>query len=210
MILQQIRPSKSSEKIYLLFDNGNILPLKLDDYVLEKLKSGQVITDSLFDRLSTLSLTYLLKNYALRQIAVSPKIETVLRPKLNRQIDIYFHKFSFAPIDTQPIITDLIDYLNQKKLLDPTAFASYLINRNPSKSLHYLHQLFSHYHLDLSLLISLTDDLNKIKKLIIIKTKSISKPMDFKTKTRLIGFLTRKGFAYSDIKTAIDEIVKVD
>jgi SOS response regulatory protein OraA/RecX len=209
MILQQIRPSKSPEKIYLLFNNGSLLPLKLDDYVLEKLKSGQVITDSLFDRLSVLSLTYLLKNYALRQIAISPKIETVLRPKLNRQVDIYFHKFSFAPIDTQPIIADLIDYLNQKKLLDPTTYASYLINRNPSKSLHYLRQLFSHHHLDHSLLTFSTDDLIKIKKLVDKKTKSLPKPMDFKTKTRLIGFLTRKGFAYSDIKTAIDEIVKV-
>lgn len=209
MILQQVRQSKSPEKIYLLFDNGNLLPLKLDDYVLEKLKPGQIITPPLFDRLSTLSLTYLLKNYALRQIAISPKIESVLHPKLLRQVSFYFHKFSFSPVDASPIISGVIDYLNQKNLLDPSVYASYLIRRHQGKSRSYLRQLFSHYHLAPSLLPPPTADLDKIRILIYKKTKSISKPMDFKTKTRLIGYLTRKGFAYYDIKTVIDETAKV-
>jgi len=209
MILLQIRKSKSPEKIYLLFDNGGLLPLKLDDYVLEKLKSGQEITNPLFDRLSVLSLTYLLKNYALNQIAISPKIETILRPKLLRQISYYFHKFSFASIDTSPIIADILDYLNQKKLLDPATYASYLIRRHRGKSENYLRQLFFHHHLDTSLLFGSVNDPDQIRKLINKKTKSLPKPMDFKTKTRLIGFLLRNGFAYSDIKTVIDETVKV-
>jgi SOS response regulatory protein OraA/RecX len=209
MILQQIRKSKSPEKIYLLFDNGGLLPLKIDDFVLVKIKVGMEIDFSLFSNISALSLHYLLLNYALNQIAISPKIESVLYPKLLRQINFYLHKFCYASIDTSPIIADIFSFLNQKNLLNPTVFAEYLIRRHQGKSQYYLRQLLAHHHLDPSLLLSATDDLSKIKKLINKKNKSLSKAMDFKTKNRLIGFLSRKGFAYNDIKTVIDEMVAI-
>jgi len=209
MILQKIKRSKSPEKIYLLFAGGNLLPLKLDDFVLTKVKIGTEIDHSLYSRLSALSLHYLLLNYALRQVAISPKIETILHPKLNRQTNIYLHKFSYSPIDTSKIINDVLAFLNQKNLLDHAAFAGYIIRRHQSKSQNYLRQLFFHHHLDPSLLPSVTDDLSKIKKLIVKKLKTSPKAMDFKTKNRLIGFLSRKGFAYNDIKTVIDELLSI-
>lgn len=202
MQLLQIKKSRSSDKIWLTFDNGSFLPFKLDDYVLEKLKIGDSVD---FDHLCHLSLKFLINNYALRQIAISPKIGEILLPKLKSQSRYYQKKYNFSNINPDQIINDTIDSLEEKKWLDKDGYAQFLLKKHHKKSRRYLEQLFSYYHLDKSLLV--VDDKNNLKILLLKKINKLSKQLDLSTKNKLMQSMVQKGFAYSDTKSMIDEII---
>lgn len=205
MQLLQIQRSRSSDKVWLSFDDGSYIPFKIDDVVLEKLK---INTEVDYPHLCGLSLKFLINNYALRQVAISPKIETILAPKLKNQARYYQKKYSFPSLNSDEIVDSTISYLNEKGWLDPVGYAKNLIKKHHKKSKRYLEQLFSFYHLDKSLLNS-SDDLDNMKKILLKKINHLSKPLDFKTKSKLIQSLVQKGFAYSDTKSVIDELLSV-
>jgi len=203
MQILQVKKSRSNDKIWLTFDDGSFIPFKLDDYVLEKLKIGQEVD---FNRLCQLSLKFLLNNYALRQIAISPKIGAILIPKLKNQARYYQKKYNIIAGSSQ-IIDETINYLEANNWLDKTAYAKFLIKKHSKKSKRYLEQLFNFYHLDKTLLIN--NDKVNLKNLLLKKISHISKPLDFKTKSKLMQSMVQKGFAYSDIKSVIDETLHI-
>jgi SOS response regulatory protein OraA/RecX len=203
MQILQIKKSLSSDKVWLTFDDGSFIPFKIDDVVIYKIKTGSDID---FNFLCQLSLKFLLNNYALRQIAISPKIGVILLPKLKNQARYYQKKYSFPDINSQNIINETIDYLDEKGWLDTEAYAKYILKKNYKKSKRYLEQLFSFYHLDKSLLIN--NDKENLKVLLLKKISKLPNPLDFKTKSKLIQSMVQKGFAYFDIKSIIDETTK--
>jgi SOS response regulatory protein OraA/RecX len=208
MKLLKVQKSRNPEKIYLIFKGRPPLPFFLDDYVKEKIKLGLEIDNDYFSKLSYLSLTFLLRSYGLNRLATSPHIKSTLLPKLRRQSIIYQKRW-LLKIDSQEIINNLLNYFENHELLDTASFAASLIHRHQKKSHSYLRSLFLHHRLDLSLLPLPQGEVDKIKKLLEKKIRNLSKPLDFKTKNRLFGFLLRKGFAYDDIKTVIDELLNL-
>ena len=204
MQLLQIKKSHSSDKVWLTFDDSSFIPFKIDDIVIHKIKVGSEIDH---DLLCQLSLKFLLNNYALRQIAISPKIRAILIPKLKNQVRYYQKKYSFPNINSSQIIDDTISYLESNNWLNQDNYAKFLIKKHYKKSKRYLEQLFNFYHLDKSLLTN--NDKVNLKNLLLKKMSHISKPVDFKTKTKLIQSLIQKSFAYNDIKSAIDETLTV-
>lgn len=208
MQILQIKKSRSNDQVWLTFDDGSYLPFKIDDVVLEKLKINQEVD---FNRLCELSLKFLLNNYALRQIAISPKIGAIILPKLKNQARYYIKKYLPAGrqviLNTDQIITEIINYLENNNWLDKVAYAKFLIKKHYKKSKRYLEQLFSFYHLDKNLLIN--NDKDNLKTLLLKKVTKLPNPLDFKTKNKLIQSLLQKGFAYSDIKSVIDEVLTI-
>lgn len=204
MQILQIKKSRSNDQVWLSFDDGSYLPLKIDDIVIHKIKIG--VIDN-YDFLCELSLKFLINNYALRQIAISPKIAAILIPKLKNQARYYTKKYSLPSINFNQIITDTINYLDSNNWLDKNNYAKYLLKKHHKKSKRYLEQLFSHYSLDKTLLNN--NDKDIIKNLLLKKINKLSKPLDFKTKNKLIQSLLQKGFAYSDIKSVIDEVLTI-
>ena len=204
MQLLQIKKSHSSDKVWLTFDDSSFIPFKIDDIVIHKIKVGSEIDH---DLLCQLSLKFLLNNYALRQIAISPKNRAIFIPKLKNQVRYYQKKYSFPNINSSQIIDDTISYLESNNWLNQDNYAKFLIKKHYKKSKRYLEQLFNFYHLDKSLLTN--NDKVNLKNLLLKKMSHISKPVDFKTKTKLIQSLIQKSFAYNDIKSAIDETLTV-
>lgn len=203
MQLLQIKKSQSSDKVWLTFDDGSFIPFKMDDIVVHKIKTG--IIDN-YEFLCELSLKFILNNYALHQIAISPKIGAILVPKLKNQVYYYINKYNLIVSNSDSIITDTINYLDEKGWLDKTAYAKFLVKKFSKKSKRYLEQLFSFYHLDKTLL--LNNDKDNLKNLLLKKISKLPNPLDFKTKSKLMQSMVQKGFAYSDIKSVIDEITK--
>ncbi len=204
MQLRQTKKSRSSDKIWLTFDDGSFMPFKIDDFVIHKIKIG---TEVDYNFLCQLSLKFLLNNYALRQIAISPKINQILIPKLKNQARYYQKKYSFPDINSSQIIDETINYLENNNWLNQDNYAKFLIKKHSKKSRRYLEQLFNFYHLDKTLLIN--NDKNNLKNLLLKKINKLSKPLDFKTKNKLIQSLVQKGFAYFDIKSTIDEVANI-
>lgn len=202
--LQRLLPSRRTKnRVWLIFSNSLKLPFYADDLLLFGLKTGQEINDELFEKIKTRSLYYLLYNYSLNQIALSPKISQILSPKIRQKLYFYQRKYKLSG-DYQSLIEQIIDKVSSLNLLDEISFSHHLLRKNKKHSRQYLSMLFSHYHLSLPPDLA-TTDLQNIKD-ILNKKKYLSLNLtEDSVKNKLITSLLRKGFAYNDIKTVIDE-----
>ena len=173
MKIQKLKPSRISNRINVVFDDGSYLPFFIDDVVKNSLKIGDDVD---FNKLKIISTNYLARQYALNQIALSPKTAVILKRKL---------QFKFRNFDA----TDLIESL--KPYLDDQKFTDYFVKKNKKKSSREiefrLKMLGITYHSDQS-------DQEKIEKLL-QKKKNIS-----------ISALIGRGFAYDDIKSVFAKL----
>ncbi len=207
LTLIRIIPSRRQKNLFwLIFSDKSKIPLSGDDYLKFRLKKSQPLSENLFEEIKTASLFYLLYNYALRQVALSPKIDKIILPKLKQKLYYYQHKytldgdFSFLP-------DNVLSKLKTHNLLKEDDFIEYLIRKYQCKPQNYLRQKLALYSL------KLPPDFNKDESILLQKLLTQKKYQhlnwsDPAAKNKIIASLYRKGFAYNDIKTAIDELAK--
>jgi SOS response regulatory protein OraA/RecX len=205
--LLRILPSRRiNNRVWLIFSDSFKLPFFIDDVFILGLKTNLEISKDLFEKIKTTSLYYLLYNYSLNQIALSPKISQTLSPKIKQKLYFYLRKYKLEG-DFSFLVDQIIKKLSSLGLLDETAFSNYLLRKNKKHSRQYLSRLFSFYHLDFPQDYQ-NNDIQKIKDLLIKKKYLSLNLLENSVKNKLYASLIRKGFAYSDIKTAIDELNK--
>lgn len=205
--LQRLLPSRRTKnRVWLIFSDSSKLPFFADDVVVLGLKTNLEINDELLEKIKTRSLYYLLYNYSLNQIALSPKISQTLSPKIRQKLYFYQRKYKLTG-DYQFLVDQIIDKISSLNLLDELSFSQYLLRKNKKHSRQYLSRLFSFYHLTPPQNTP-EGDIENIRD-ILLKKKYISLNFSDNTvKNKLIASLLRKGFAYHDIKTVIDELIK--
>lgn len=205
--LQRLQASRRTKnRVWLIFDNSLKLPFYVDDVLKLGLKAKLEISDELFEKIKTHSLYYLLYNYSLNQIALSPKIKQILLPKLKQKLYFYQKKYKLNG-DYQFLIEEILNKLSSLDLLDESSFSDYLLRKNKKRSRQYISRLFSFYHLTPPQ--SLPEgDIQNIKDILLRKKYLSLNLSDNTVKIKLIASLLRKGFAYNDIKIAIDESIK--
>jgi SOS response regulatory protein OraA/RecX len=205
--LLRILPSRRiNNRVWLIFSDSLKLPFFIDDVFILGLKTNLEISKDLFEKIKTASLYYLLYNYSLNQIALSPKISQTLSPKIKQKLYFYLRKYKLDG-DFSFLVDQIITKLSSQGLLDEIAFSNYLLRKNKKHSRQYLSRLFSFYHLDFPQDYQ-NNDIQKIKGLLIKKKYLSLNLLENSVKNKLYASLIRKGFAYSDIKTAIDELNK--
>lgn len=215
MILTNIKTSRIPNRVNLIFSNKSYLPLFIDDVVKLSLKKNQKIDSQKLTLIIDSSLKYLGREYALRQIAISPKSEKVLSQKLK----LFFFKkikkfklFSKNP-NTIQIIREIISDLKSKNLLNQSDYISYFIKKNKSKSKFQIKFLLNQQGIKIDSLdfdqISPKNDLVAIKKILAKKNISSLDLTDFKSKNKLFSSLFRRGFHFDDIQTAIDDLIQL-
>lgn len=177
MKILQFRPSRIKNRINITFDDGSYLPFFIDDIFILKLSRDQEIDKAKYEEIKAKSDYYLAYNYTLRQIAVSPKTEILLRQKLH-------HKYPHFNPD------QVIDIIKSKNLLNSDDYLEYFLKRHPLKSNRELQFLLSRQGIKYQ---SSQNDREKIKNLL------------KKKKNLTISALARRGFAYGDIKSVFDE-----
>lgn len=205
MILVSVKISrKNSRLLWLKFLEGRLLLLSADDFVSLGLHRLQDIDPSLFARLEKLSAVFLLREYSLRQIAISPKIRSILHPKLVVYSHRLCQKFNY-PADIFPELINLaLNRLFEENLLNESAYIDYFVHRYSRKSTAEINFRLRRLGLNPPQIDS-TSDRPKIKDLI-QKRYSRLNLLDHSDKNKVISSLARKGFAINDIKTAIDEV----
>lgn len=196
MILQRIKPCLGGKQCILYFSNNRFLPISPDDLFILKLTSGQSINHSLYQKILDSSLIFLLKSYALRQLAISPKSEKTLRLKLE-------HRF---PQAKDCHIDQTIRYLRQRNLLHQQQFLTYFLKRHSRKSARHLQYLLRREGIRYSP--PLEDEVPKILKILQHKKNTSTLLSQYPGKIRLMSSLLRRGFSLNDVKTAIDEFLK--
>lgn len=196
MILERIKPSFGGKQFLIYFSNGQFFPVSPEDVFTLKLSSGQKINNSLYQKITDSSLYFLLKSYALRQLAISPKSEKTLRLKLK-------HRY---PQANDLHIDQTICYLRQKNLLNQQQFLDYFLKRHSRKSARHLQYLLRREGIRYSL--HSNNEIPKILKILHRKKNADQLLSQNQTRIRLMASLVRLGFSLNDVKIGIDEFLK--
>jgi len=211
LTLTNIKISRVPNRVNLTFSDGSYLPFFIDDVIRLSLVKNQETDSEKLNQIISLSLTYLGKEYALHQIAISPKTETIISQKLKIFFFQKTQKFKlFSQISFTAIIDQIVQDLRDKNLLNNSDFINYFVNKNKSKSITEIKFLLRQKGINVSSLnISSSNELDSIKK--ILSKKKINKELvaDFNFKNKLYASLFRRGFQISDIKAAIDDYLSL-
>lgn len=206
-----IKTSRIKNRVNLVFSDKNYLPFFIDDIVRLSLVKNQELKLEVMEKIKFLSLIYLGKEFALRQVAISPKTEKVLFYKLKNFLKRTTHKFNLlSGTDIDLVARQIIDELKNKKFLDESDFVDYFIKKNKSKSIVQIKYLLQQQGVDVSKFkISLPNEIETIKNFLIKKKFDQNLLSDYNYKNKLYASLFRKGFSVSTIKTAIDEYLSL-
>lgn len=212
--LSNIKASRIQNRVNLIFSDGLYLPFFVDDVFKLSLKKGQEVDSEKIELLSNTSLKYLSREYALRQIANSPKNEKVLSQKLKLFLLKSKKKLNISTdFSVLPIIEDIIFELKSKDLLNESNFISYFIQRNHRKSQKQIIFLLSQQGIkvDPSLVVKLLpkNDLMLIKNFLEKKRINSDFLADFNNRQKTIAKLFNRGFHISDIKSVIDDYLNL-
>lgn len=207
--LSNIKASRITNRVNLIFSDGSYLPLFIDDVVKLSLHKGQEIDQKLYEIITNTSLLYLGREYVLRQIALSPKTEKTLKLKLKLFFQKIRKKFNLITSDSIfTLIDQIISDLNSKNLLNQESFVSYFINKNRHKSktqiLYLLSQQGIEITSDITNQLSSDGDYQLIEKYFNKKRISADLLKDFNYRQKIMAALFRRGFKLSDIKAVID------
>jgi len=208
MKILNIKYSRIKNRVNLVFSDGNYLPFFIDDVVRLSLTKHQELSQEKLDEIKSLCLLYLGKEYALRQIALSPKTEKILFQKLK----IYFLKTTqkyklLSLTSSDSIINEIISDLKTKKLLNQANYVDYFIKKNKFKSVAEIKFLLKQQGINTTSLNLSSDNENQsIKK--ILSKKHLTKELisDYSYKNKLYSSLFRRGFTLSAIKTAMKRL----
>ena len=213
MKISSIRPSNIPNRVWITFSDSSYLPFFIDDVIKLSLVKNQEINDSKLELITKTSLLFIGREYALRQIAISPKTEKIIDQKLKLffKKTILKYKINNSQLNFNQINQQIIDYLKDKKLLNDKDFINYFVKKNSRKShqqiIYMLHQFGVDQDLLLNIEFNQVNDLYKIKNFLIKKKITKSKLMDFNEKNKIKASLFRRGFNLSDINTAIDDLI---
>jgi len=212
--LSNIKASRITNRVNLIFSDGSYLPFFIDDVVKLSLHKGQDVDVPQYDIIKDKSLLYLGREYALRQIAISPKTEKKLELKLKIYFQKFKKKYNLSDVNSvSSIINDIISDLNSRNLLNKTDFTTYFINKNRHKSRTEILYLLSQQGIESTPFV--TDQLNIDNDLELIKkylNKKKINPQDLKNfnyRQKIMASLFRRGFKISDIKAVIDDQINL-
>jgi len=194
------------------FSDNSFLPLGLVAIHQLHLKKNQNIDQSRLQEITNASLSFLLKNYALRQIAISAKTEKILQQKLQVFLRQTLIKYHLSPqSDHKIIIQETLSYIQDRGLLRPQELVDRVLRKHLNKSHFYIQQLLRQKGVDPLLIPSSSphQEIAKIKRILIKKHVKIQNFSDHNTKNKTIASLSRQGFSYSDIKAAVDDLTNL-
>ncbi len=214
LLIKSIKKSAIPSRANVQLSDGNYLPLLIDDVIKLSLKKGELLDTDQLNSLIQTSFSYLIKEFALRQIAASPKTNKILNQKIFQKKYLLSQKYPlFKEITKNTLVTDqVIQDIEDLGLLNDIDYAKYAINRHRAKSPQFIRFLLLQKGVNLKNLpddiFSQIDSSQNIKKHLL---KKFSKPQDladFNTKNKFIRSMLRKGFTHSEVKTVIDDFLK--
>lgn len=210
MQLISLKASKINNRLWLTFSDNSYLPFFIDDVVKLSLSKNEQIDDSRYLQILNTSLTYLAREYALRQIALSPKTEKIIKQKLS----LYFkkvkakYKINHSSLNSSEIIDHVVKELIDKKLLNDQDYINYFVKRNYKKSKQQILYSLRQQGLSSDLLSEISfdqdSDQEKILHYLSKKKINIEDITDFNEKNKIKAKLYRQGFSLSDINSIFD------
>lgn len=211
MQIVSIKASKTPNRVWITFSDSSFIPFFIDDVVKLSLVKNQEIDESKFQLIVQTCLSFTGREYALRQIAISPKTEKIINQKLKLffRKTILKYKINTNNLSLDNISHQIIQELKDRKLLNDQDFIDYYLKKNSKKShqqiVYSLQQLGVNSELLSLIEFNQTSDIDKIKKILTKKNIDKSKLTDYNAKNKVKASLYRRGFNLSDINRAFDD-----
>lgn len=212
--ITRIKASRISNRVNITFSDNSYLPFFIDDIIRLSLSKNQDIDPQKFEDIAYASFKYLGWEYAIRQIAISPKTEKILSQKLKIFLLKSLKKYKLSlDIPFSSLIGKIVTDLKSRNLLNSEDFINYFINKNRHKSEKYITFMLAQQDIkiDPSSLKKLLpqNDLDLIKKYLDKKRINPKDLEDFKYRQKIIASLYRRAFDLADIKAVIDDYSKL-
>ena len=204
--------SRFPNRATIKFSDNSFLPLGLVAIHQLHLNKNQQISPQKHQKIIHASLDFLLKNYALRQIAISAKTKKILQQKLQNYLRQTLTKYHLSSQpDHEAVIQETLSYIQDKGLLQPQEFVDRVLRKHSNKSHFYIQQLLRQKGVDPLLVPSSSphQEILKIKRILIKKHIKAKDLTDYATKMKISASLANKGFSYSDIKAAVDDLTNL-
>jgi SOS response regulatory protein OraA/RecX len=204
--LQKLKLGPNGQTCYLTFNNGRLYRLPIDYVVSHHLKENQDFSLISYRRLVRASLYYQLYNAALRQLAIAPKTEFLLRQRLR----LYAQKHRFqAPLT----IVKVLHKVTRLGLIKDEAYVEHYLRKYPHKGLSLQKMELAargvnRLLLDRLLRPSPLQAQSSIAVLLAKKKVTAELLKDLKQKNRIYSMILRKGFTLGEAKSAIDAYLK--
>lgn len=203
MEIVSVSPSRRNNRLlWLKLSDGSLYPFSADDYVLLGLKKTENLTDDQVLNIQTHSARFMLLEYSYRQIGISPKVRYLLLQKLRQYHLRLNQKYHYPDGLVIGLIEEVLDKIDSQGLLDENQFVNYYVRRHSKQSSAQIK--FHLRQLGLDPAIKESDEKDKITMILNKKYPHVNFS-DFKSRQKVVASLYRKGFALSDIKTAIDD-----
>lgn len=192
---------KNADRYSVFIDDKYAFSLSVNALIEAKLRVGQEVSESQITELKEASSVDKLFGVAVRYVAIRPRSKDEVRQYLRRK-----------KADSQTI-DDILASLISRGLLNDEDFArSWIESRRllKSSSKRKLSAELQQKKVDLSLIDSALQeysDLDQLKKLI---EKKQNQPKYKEDQQKLLAYLARQGFNYSDIKHVLENIRDID
>ena len=203
LLITSLNSSTSGRTCTIILSDQSYFQLSFDWALANNFRAGFEVTPDILQKIKHHSSYFRLKEYALRQIAISPKTETKLRLKMR----LYCQKHTInMPKTTEVIISEI----KQLGLLDEKKYIEYYQRRFPNKSTLMLQQGLlacgiSRTSLNLYLKVNNQQNRNNIIKLLAKKHVTRQTLGNVLEKNRILSMILRKGFSIGEAKSAIDD-----
>ena len=212
MQITSIKPTRSSNTMILVFNDGSILPFPPDGFVKMGIKKYFELSSDLLNQIYQKSVEHQLWEYSLRQLAIHSQPEKIISQKLkNFSRKIFLSgNIKSTSIDTSGIIVDIISRLKNQKLIDNSNFAIGFAQKSHNKSKRQIIMELNQKGIDRpdqNLAVLSLDDKEKIKNYLDKKRYTHKNFSDRNEKNKIMAALYRRGFSLSDIKSVIDDLL---
>lgn len=212
IIHKQINRTSSGLKLSL--QNGQVFCLPLNFEFHTKLHLGDTLDSRQIQELSKASLRHILTEYALRQIAISPKNKLVLKQKVTQKAPAILAKYGYSLLDSDQIISEVVDYLEAKNLLNELDFATYLLSRHKNKSIFFQKRILQQKGVSQEIISNLIGKVDQQNQLVLMRNLVIKYRLryqnlpKFQQNQKILNLLYQKGFPISLAKPIVDQTQK--
>lgn len=212
MQITAIKQTRSSNSVILVFKNGSILPFSPDDVVAMGIKKYEELSSDFLREIYQKSINHQLWEYSLRQLLIISRPEKIITQKLKKYSQKIIHLANIQDnlVDVSPIIDKIIFRLKNMGILNNSVYAAGFVRKSHNKSKRQIIMELNRKGVgqsDQLLAVSELNDQDKIKKFFEKKKYTVKNFSDWKEKNKIIASLYRRGFALSDIKSVIDDLL---
>lgn len=208
----KLHPSSTGSTVTMFLNTGNRLVVPIDLFIALKIRVGDTLNEPKISELQTETQKCLLKEYALRQLAISPKSENLLIAKLKLALKKINQTYQIK-IESSNLVPDIIRKLKQANFFNDKEYCQHILRKYKSKSNRFIQYYLKQKGIEDEVIDEVlqnrdtSTESNALSKLLAKKIIRYQKLPKHTLKNKLLAIAYQNGFPISRAKSIIDELL---